>query len=564
MGIYDECVDVRHPVIGQYCLSEINLSSLTGKDYSFNRTDDLDDFGNNNAWKTILGWDDYPDKVKRNSLNLGICIPYSCSASDLQSSLQNELDKVFTPEEIKAVVKVDPIMCTVKGDMYPYNTSYYVTRMFFLTLVLICCGTTLYHYIRISYNRNPKQTTGESFGSFCDTFSFINSSKALLKFDKNNELNSIYGFKVLMMLFVMLIHRLSHLYDNPMINPKRVETVYHNGPDIVLTLTNVVDPFFFISGFIMYLNISRSSKKAEIGIKKIISPIFHRVSRMLPSYCAMMAITAHIVPHHGDGPLWPKIVWEEAEICKNDWWTNLLFINNFLETKYGCLIVNYYVSCDVQFFVVGVIIVYVYMRNSKYGIRLLCMVLALSLSVPFLVTFMTKRIGICLFHLLGSIRTVLDVNKSYRLSYMRATPFFAGLATSIIVEKLKEKKVKFSHFIVYSGTFIISIICLYTQLYSIKFYSQHRPYYPLEHALFSVVDHCTWSVWSMWCSICLLTTGYGPFTYVFNNRLVVVLGRLSYSVFLVNITVIMMSHGTIRSPFYLSKKSVVRNQVDNF
>lgn len=68
-------------------------------------------------------------------------------------------------------------------------------------------------------------STGESFGSFCDTFSFINSSKALLKFDKNNELNSIYGFKVLMMLFVMLIHRLSHLYDNPMINPKRVETV---------------------------------------------------------------------------------------------------------------------------------------------------------------------------------------------------------------------------------------------------------------------------------------------------------------------------------------------------
>ncbi|XP_029344057.1 nose resistant to fluoxetine protein 6-like [Acyrthosiphon pisum] len=360
MGIYDECVDVRHPVIGQYCLSEINLSSLTGKDYSFNRTDDPDDFGNNNAWKTILGWDDFPDKVKRNTLNLGICIPDSCSALDLQTSLQNELDKVFTAEKIEAVVKVDPIMCTVKGDMYPYNTSYYVTRMFFLTLILICCGTTLYHYIRISYNTNPKKTTSESFGSFCDTFSFINSSKELLKFDENNELNSIYGFKVLLMLFVILIHRLLHLFNNPMINPKRVERIYHNGPDIALTLTNVVDPFFFISGFIMmYLNISRSSKKAKSGIKNITSPIISRVLRMLPSYCAMMAITAHIVPHHGDGPLWPKIVWEEAEICKNYWWTNLLFITNFLDTKYGCLIVNYYVSCDVQFFVVGFIIVYV-------------------------------------------------------------------------------------------------------------------------------------------------------------------------------------------------------------
>jgi len=55
MGIYDECVDVRYPVIGQYCLSDIKLKSLVAKDYSFNRTEDLDDFGNKNAWKTVLG-----------------------------------------------------------------------------------------------------------------------------------------------------------------------------------------------------------------------------------------------------------------------------------------------------------------------------------------------------------------------------------------------------------------------------------------------------------------------------------------------------------------------------
>jgi len=59
---------------------------------------------------------------------LGICIPSSCSASDLQKSLQNELDKVFLPEQFKAVVKVNPLLCTVSEDMYPYNTAYYVTK----------------------------------------------------------------------------------------------------------------------------------------------------------------------------------------------------------------------------------------------------------------------------------------------------------------------------------------------------------------------------------------------------------------------------------------------------
>lgn len=82
-------------------------------------------------------WGDYSDKVKRNKLNLGICIPDSCSAFDLQTSLQNELDRVFRPEDIKAVVKVDPILCTVRGDMYPYNTSYDVTRSFNIIITLV-------------------------------------------------------------------------------------------------------------------------------------------------------------------------------------------------------------------------------------------------------------------------------------------------------------------------------------------------------------------------------------------------------------------------------------------
>jgi len=56
MGVYDECVDVNYPVKGQYCLSEIHLFPPTGKNYSFhNGTENINDVGNNHAWKTILG-----------------------------------------------------------------------------------------------------------------------------------------------------------------------------------------------------------------------------------------------------------------------------------------------------------------------------------------------------------------------------------------------------------------------------------------------------------------------------------------------------------------------------
>jgi len=46
------------------------------------------------------------------------------------------------------------------------------------------------------------------------------------------------------------------------------------------------------------------------------------------------------------------------------------------------------------------------------------------------------------------LRNIISLNKSYRPSYMRATPFFGGLAMSLVVEKLKGKKMKFSQVII--------------------------------------------------------------------------------------------------------------------
>lgn len=76
----------------------------------------------------LFQWVDTLDQVQRNILNLGICIPDSCSAFDLEMALQKDLDMVFSPKGVKAFVKVDPILCTVSGDMYTYDTGFYVTR----------------------------------------------------------------------------------------------------------------------------------------------------------------------------------------------------------------------------------------------------------------------------------------------------------------------------------------------------------------------------------------------------------------------------------------------------
>ncbi|XP_026810739.1 O-acyltransferase like protein-like [Rhopalosiphum maidis] len=556
LGIYDECVNVHYPVRGQYCLTEIHLIPAKGKNYNFDSgTENINNRFNNHAWKTILGWVDTPDQVKRNSLNLGICIPDSCSASDLQTSLQTELDKVFLPEKFKAIVQVEPIMCTVSGDMYPYNTAYYVTSTFFVVLGLICCSATVFHFIQLS--RKHKKTLPDD--TFYITFSFIKSGKELLKYDKTNELNILNGLKVLTMIFILFGHRFMYLAGNPINNSKFLENIYQYGPDILLTSMNLVDPFFFITGFIMYLTVSPIFQKSGSVWIKLVSPVVYRILRMLPAYCATMAITANIIPHLGDGPLWPKKTWNEAEICKKYWWTNLLFISNFIDANYGCLIVSWYISCDVQFFIIGVIIVYIYTKNNKYGIGFLTTILIVSICVPFIVTILTKSEGILKVHIpfLENPRQSIIFNGPYRASYMRSTPYITGMAMSFIISKLKEKKIKLSLITVYIGTVIVTTACLWVQFYGAIFYKSQRPYYPLEQALYATFSHCTWTVLCMWISGCYYTSGYGLISKIFDNRFMVPLGRLSYSVFLVNLIVMLMSQSSQRLPTVLSVKSLM-------
>ena len=64
-----------------------------------------------------------------------------------------------------------------------------------------------------------------------------------------------------------------------------------------------------------------------------------------------------------------------------------------------CLIVSWYISCDVQFFIIGVIMVYIYTKNNKYGIGLLTSILVVSIFVPFIITILTRGEGILKVHI---------------------------------------------------------------------------------------------------------------------------------------------------------------------
>lgn len=63
--------------------------------------------------------------------------------------------------------------------------------------------------------------------------------------------------------------------------------------------------------------------------------------RILPMYITVIAIFALFLPYMGDGPLWKYFIHTEVEYCHKNWWTNMLFINNYVNSHKMVIIVYY-------------------------------------------------------------------------------------------------------------------------------------------------------------------------------------------------------------------------------
>lgn len=61
----------------------------------------------------------------------------------------------------------------------------------------------------------------------------------------------------------------------------------------------------------------------------LIKSFFLSYFRLTPPYMLVMMVYIPLFQYWGDGPYWPQ-TGIEINYCKDTWWYNLLYINNFL------------------------------------------------------------------------------------------------------------------------------------------------------------------------------------------------------------------------------------------
>ncbi|CAH1773586.1 unnamed protein product [Owenia fusiformis] len=119
------------------------------------------------------------------------------------------------------------------------------------------------------------------------------------------------------------------------------------------------DTFFLLTGVIVTIYFMKflDNNNGSWNISRIITQgvyyVFHRWWRLTPLYVLFIFCFSNLFDYIGNGPLWPNPDPTNANLCRDNGWANVLYINNIYKPRDGCMIFTFFLTCSMQFYVIS-------------------------------------------------------------------------------------------------------------------------------------------------------------------------------------------------------------------
>lgn len=215
------------------------------------------------------------------------------------------------------------------------------------------------------------------------------------KSQQARDLRYIQGLRSTTIFMVVLGHAAITFSFCPVANTEFFEEQYYHVSDmLVLSGMNVVQTFFAISGFLMGVQFFDLTEKRKFDFKYFWVAIIYRYIRLTPIYALLIFFEATWQYKLDDGPIWKTTTEGEKTYCRRNWWTNLLYINNYVNPSQACLVQSWYLSVDFQLFVVGLLVVMAMWKYPKSRNNILYGCLLISYTIPAVVTYILELDGV--------------------------------------------------------------------------------------------------------------------------------------------------------------------------
>ncbi|XP_015599963.1 nose resistant to fluoxetine protein 6 [Cephus cinctus] len=552
LGNFDECLEIGNVkeeetpsgLRGQYCLGEVNIdvpNIYLEKDGSI--------------WEYFRkAKERYQDTITK--LHWGICVPAACAPQDVEDVIRRVLAVAFSGSRLKLTPRIPENSCYTRKPLNADSLDViYLCILLCITAAMI--AGTIFHWL---YLRNDEEVPKRTLPQVMLAFSVISNFKKLCGPCHNDGLNleCISGIKCVAMFMIVAGHTLIFVVSGPVLN--RIfweEAVSKVQNSVFLNNPLLVDTFLLLSGFLMSRLLLRELDKR--GHVNFIFLYIFRYIRLTPVYMVMLGLYMTWLPKLDKGPLWYRMDLEK-ERCLSSWWTNLLYVNNYVNTDNLCMFQSWYLSVDTQLFILAPIVVYPLWRWRRPGEFILAGVTTLSMLIPFTVTLLNNLDPTFMIYTseIKDISTNEYFRGSYIKTHMRASSYCFGIIFGYVVYRIQIAELKLSKNTIKIGWFLGSLSLLIS-MYSISvFYGPRKNFTTIEAAIYSSLHRAMWSLGTGWVLVACITDNAGPVKTFLTWKPLTPISRLTYSAYLINGLIELHNVATIRSPEYLNNFSLFK------
>ncbi|KAL6448102.1 hypothetical protein ACFW04_000260 [Cataglyphis niger] len=534
-------------------------------------------------------------------IHLGVCLPFSCSASDVAVIGKLAAGEFATKHSLIEKVRDQHNLY----DMYTDPIFWILFGVSTIVLILMILGTGYDYYLseKVACKKNviydlekhgkldnltngkvlnvadsssnsaqpinnnndrendlqPTSTTEERQLNVLEELLLSFSVRANMKIicDRNvgkDTISTVHGLRAISMAWVILGHTCIVLfkYSDNMEYRKVVEKRF-----LFQTITNgafSVDTFFFMGGLLVSFLYFRTNAKGDLkrltqgtrgfvaGTLKFSGLLMYRFSRLTAPYMFVLGLVEISMKYfHTNSVFEPPT--EDHYNCPNYWWRNVLYINTWFPVEQMCMLWSWYLADDTQFYIVGGVILVLATTHFKIAAFALVSLLISSWAT-------TGYVALVNNHMPSSDDPLALFDKIYDKPWTRLGPYLIGMSVGYFLFKT-DCKVKMSKTTIVVG-WLLSSACLLSLLYGLY----EAELTPATAAAYSSLSHSAWALGLAWIVIAC-STGYGGYVNkILSWPLLYPFSRVTYCAYLVHPLVIRLTVMNLDSPFHLGKDVV--------
>ncbi|CAG5133433.1 unnamed protein product [Candidula unifasciata] len=513
---------------------------------------------------TVSGITDITDLMALSRVQIGTCLPDTCTQEDITQLFQERLeamnlssflaaqstDCLSEEREITTFTKIALLIVVVIGTLVISGTAVDLAAQF--------CKPGSTNLTPEGQVKEPEQeiksrTTGVWVNVLLSFSAYTNGKRLLSTSQAPGSITVIQGMRFLTMAWIIIGHAYFMLIYGRASNilQANASVIRYRIFDTITNMPLGVDSFFAISGFLVsYLNLK---KVIESGWKFSWRRYFiHRYWRLTPTYMVAFVSIVGLQRFFVSGPTAPTVQPTDKVACEKYWWTFLLYVNNLrkFEPDYMCFPQSWSLAADYQFYLLSPLMLLPFYYHRNYGIAS-CLLFILAQWI------LTGSLAYYFNATIGTIGQPMEYfHYIYFPFYTRIAPFSLGILTGYIMSA-NNGRVTMDRCVVMIGWILTAVAGLFVVF---GFHGDLSGEYRSSLLVASVYNATFRTVWG--ACICWIivacTSGYGGPIHAFLSwSPFTVLGRLTYTGYLIHMSVLAVILENLEQPLYLNIFAVV-------